>query len=57
MYSTYSQTQVEKARVQAGIELKVGDYNGNNILDKFYEIDGKKVPFEVDGKPIEDYFK
>jgi len=40
-----------------GLEVKVGDYNGNNTLDKFYEINGQKVPVEVDGKPIIEYFK
>jgi len=37
--------------------LKVGDYNGNEILDKFYEINANKIPYEIDGKPVSDYFK
>ena len=49
--------EVEKARIEAGLELKIGDYNGNQVLDKFYEIDGQKVPLEVDGKSIDDYFR
>jgi len=57
MYSTYRETEIQKAKIQAGLELKVGDFNGNNLLDKFYEIDGQKVPVEVDGKPIAEYFK
>jgi len=57
IYSTYQQAQAEKARIKAGLELKVGDYNGNQILDKFYEINGQKVPVEVDGKPVAEYFK
>ena len=43
------------AKIQLGLELKVGDYNGNQLLDKFYEINGQKCPVEVDGKPIIDY--
>ena len=39
------------------LELKTGDYNENSIPDKFYEIDGLKVPYEVDEKPINEYFK
>lgn len=29
---------------------------GNQIPEKFYEIDGKKVYLEIDGKPVEEYF-
>jgi len=56
LYSAHEQASVEKARIQAGLELKVGDYNGNPTLDKFFEIEGKKIPVEIDGKPIEQYF-
>jgi hypothetical protein len=57
MYSTYKDAEVQKERIRSGLELKVGDYNGNQILDKFYEINGQKVPVEVDGKPVAEYFK
>ena len=57
MYSVHQQAEVEMARIKAGLELKVGDYNGNQLLDKFYEIGGKKIPVEVDGKPVAEYFK
>ncbi len=57
MYSAHEKAQVEMVRIQVGLELKVGDYNGNPLLDKYYEINGQKVPVEVDGKPIADYFK
>ena len=56
MYSATQQAQVKKAGIEVGLELKVGDYNGNQILDKFYEIDGK-IPVEIDGKPVVEYFK
>jgi len=56
MYSTYQNAEVQKAQIQAGLELKVGDYNGNQLLDKYYEIDGKKAPVEVDGKLVAEYF-
>lgn len=57
MYSTYRDSEIQKARIQAGLELKVGDYNGNQSLDKYYEINEHKVPVEVDGKPIAEYFE
>jgi len=57
MYSEYQKAQVEQAKVKTELELKVGDYNGNQLLDKYYEINGQKVPVEVDGKSIEFYFK
>lgn len=49
-----NQEKTEKEKIK-GLELKTGDYNNNNLLDKFYEIDGKKIPVEVDGKSIDDY--
>ncbi len=55
-YIDYSQ-RAERTRVQSGLEVKAGDYNGNNLSDKFYEIDGNKVPVEVDGKPVIEYFR
>lgn len=30
---------------------------GNKIPDKFYYVRGKRVYLEIDGKPLEDYFK
>lgn len=48
---------VKDNQPSSSLELKVGYYNSNNILDKFYEIEGKKVPVEVDGKNVEEYFK
>ena len=57
MYSTYRETETQKARIQAGLELKVGDFNGNQTLDKYYEIDGQKVPIEIDGKPLAECLK
>jgi len=45
------------ARIQVGYEIQVGDYNGNEIPDRFYVIGGQKVPVEVDGMPIADYIK
>ncbi len=57
MYSANRQAEVEKARIQAGQVIITGDYNENQLLDKYYEISGRKVPIEVDGKPVEEYFK
>jgi len=54
---TANEVEIEKAKAQPRIELKVGDYNGNQILDKYYEINGVKVPVEVDGKPVIEYFR
>ena len=30
---------------------------GKSLPDKFYEINGKKVYLEIDGKSVEDYFQ
>ena len=30
---------------------------GNKAPEKFYEVDGKRVYLEIDGKPVADYFK
>lgn len=48
--------QFERAGRPEGIELREGYYNGNRTLDKFYMIDGQKVPVEVDGRPVSEYF-
>jgi hypothetical protein len=56
-YSKYQNGQTERERIKAGLELKTGDYNGNQTIDKFYEIGGEKVPVEVDGKPVIEYFR
>ncbi len=29
---------------------------GNEIVDRFYAIDGKRAYVEIDGKPVESYF-
>ena len=57
MYSIHNQSQVEIKRIEKGLEIKVGYYNVNPILDKFYEINGEKVPVEVDNKKVSEYFK
>ena len=38
-------------------ELKTENVVGNEIPEKFYEINGKKVYLEIDGKLVEEYFK
>ncbi len=55
-FNNYRESQLEIERIKAGLELKVGDFNGNSELDKFYEIGGQKVPVEVDGRPVAEYF-
>ena len=57
MFDSYNKAQVERVRIEKGLELRTGDYNGNGLIDKFYEINGQKVPVEVDGKPVAEYFK
>jgi hypothetical protein len=57
MYTAHQQAQIEIARIDAGLELVVGDYNGNELLDKFYMIDGQKVPLEIDGISVAEYFR
>jgi hypothetical protein len=53
----YNNQQKEIEKIKSGLELKTGYYNNNAILDKYYEIKGIQVPFEIDGKPVRDYFK
>lgn len=55
--SKYSEVRIAEAKAKAGIVLQEGRYNGNNIVDKFYVINGEKFPVEVDGKPVIEYFK
>ncbi len=47
---------VEQARAEAMPVLHEGRYNDNDTIDKFYVINGRKVPVEVDGKPVGEYF-
>ena len=30
---------------------------GGHVPEKFYEIDGRRFYLEIDGKPVEEYFK
>ena len=61
IFSIYSAGRIIKAKeeeilkIKSDLEIKSGDYNGNNILDKFYEIDAHKVPLEIDNKSIDKY--
>ncbi len=57
IFSNRDKYLFQKARVHARLEIKTGNFNENQTLDKFYEIDGRKIPVEVDGKPIEEYFR
>ena len=47
---------VEQARAEATPVLHEGRYNLNNIIDKFYVIEGQRIPVEVDGKKVGEYF-
>ena len=51
-FNNYLREQTERERIKAGYELKVGDLNGNKILDKFYVINGKVAVVELDGKKV-----
>ncbi len=42
--------ELEKAKVEKGYVLQERDLNGNNIPEKFYEIDGNKSFLSIDGK-------
>ena len=55
-YVATAEAYAEGKRAEAGLDLKKGDYNGNEIIDRFYVIDGEKVPYEVDGRPAREYF-
>lgn len=56
MYQTYQEAETQREQIRAGLELKVGDYNGNDKIDKYYELNGQKFPVEVDGVPVDEYF-
>jgi len=49
--------ELEKAKIERGLVIQERNVIGSDISDKFYEIDGKQVYLEIDGKPIEQYFK
>lgn len=49
--------RLTQIQIESELELKEGYYNKNQILDKFYEIDGKKIPVEVDGTKVVEYFR
>ena len=38
-------------------EVQVEDVIGREDPDKFYEINRQRAYLEIDGKPVEDYFK
>ncbi|MBI4447450.1 hypothetical protein HY643_00565 [Candidatus Woesearchaeota archaeon] len=44
--------QIEKA-----FELQVRDVIGEEAPEKFFEINGQRVYLEIDGKPIDQYFR
>lgn len=52
MYKTHLESKLEQARIEAGYKLHTGDLNNNNLVDKFYLIDGKPAVVEKDGKPV-----
>ncbi len=55
IYAMYSKShESEAAKAQPQYELQVRDLNGNGIPEKFYEVNGKKVFVEIDGKSVED---
>lgn len=56
-YESLQKEETKRAKIKSGLELKTGDYTTNDIPDKFYLINGEKVPYEVDGKPVFEYFK
>jgi hypothetical protein len=49
---------IEKAiREQPRYEMKTENVIGQESPEKFYEINGQRVYLEIDGKPIEQYFR
>ena len=44
---------VEIAKARAGYVLQEKDLNNNGLVEKFYQIDGKKAFVAIDGKDLE----
>lgn len=49
--------KVDKLLQRPTIELRIDNVIGGETPEKFYEIDGKRVYLEIDGKPVEQYFR
>ncbi len=56
VYEIFAKSYVDGKKAEAGVVLQEGRYNDNDRIDKFYVIDGEKVPLEVDGRPAREYF-
>lgn len=55
-YVATANAYAEGKRAEAGFNLQRGDYNGNTQMDTFYQVGDKKIPVEVDGRPVHEYF-
>ena len=44
-------------KIDSYYNIKTQNVMGNEKPEKFYEIGGKRVYLEIDGTPVEDYFK
>lgn len=59
-YGALSEIRVNTAEFDDNAEvevlLQVKNTVGEDTPDKFYEISGRRVYIEIDGKPVEDYF-
>ena len=51
-----NETKIQAAK-EAGLELKVGDINGNSIPESYYLMDGTEILVTLDGEPIEKRLK
>ncbi len=61
-YGALSEIRISAARLDGDVrtsekKLTVSNVVGGPEPEKFYEIDGKRVYLEIDGTPIEEYFK
>ncbi len=44
-------------KLEKQLTIQTRNTIGRDLNDKFYEINGEKVYLEIDGRPVEDYFK
>lgn len=56
-YQDEGHRAIEQKLEQFNHELYVTNVVGNNEPDKFYKINGKRIFLEIDGKPVEEYFR
>src|SRR3990172_214680 len=52
-----SNTSDIQKQIQATPQIQTQNTIGQEMPEKFYDINGQRVYLEIDGKPVEQYFK